>query len=274
MSEVKSGIYKIVNVVNNKIYIGSAFNLKQRKSEHFSKLKKGKHVNIHLQRSFNKHGIKNFEFKIIEYVENKAIILDREQYWIDFYGIDNIYNICSVAGNTSGIKQSKESVRKRVEKITGMKRSNETKAKMSLASKGRKLGPMSDAEKKKRKDNSSLKIKIICIDTNIIYESIIEAARQIGCRASDLVNLLKGRQKTVNGLHFMKLEDYNNSTEFEINIIASFSHKRKVICIEDNIVFNSINEASKKYDIERRCINQCCAGRTRTAGGYHWKYAD
>lgn len=49
--EVKSGIYKITNVVNNKIYIGSACNIMQRFSNHKSSLRKGKHHSIYLQRS-------------------------------------------------------------------------------------------------------------------------------------------------------------------------------------------------------------------------------
>ncbi|MEQ8172689.1 MAG: GIY-YIG nuclease family protein, partial [Candidatus Eremiobacterota bacterium] len=59
-----SGIYCIINRVNQKIYIGSAKNLKDREKQHFSLLKNNKHVNKYLQNSYNKHGYENFEFKI------------------------------------------------------------------------------------------------------------------------------------------------------------------------------------------------------------------
>jgi group I intron endonuclease len=43
---MKSGIYKIVNIVNDKIYIGSSSALTSRNKEHFKNLEKGKHHSI------------------------------------------------------------------------------------------------------------------------------------------------------------------------------------------------------------------------------------
>ena len=50
-----SGIYKITNIINNKFYIGSAVDLKEREYEHFRRLFKNNHCNILLQNSFNKY---------------------------------------------------------------------------------------------------------------------------------------------------------------------------------------------------------------------------
>ena len=50
------GIYKIINVVNNKFYVGSAVDLKRRKTRHFSELRTGKHNNRYLQSSWDKYG--------------------------------------------------------------------------------------------------------------------------------------------------------------------------------------------------------------------------
>ena len=36
----RAGVYQIRNLVNGKIYVGSSINLKQRKTSHFSKLRK------------------------------------------------------------------------------------------------------------------------------------------------------------------------------------------------------------------------------------------
>jgi len=84
MSEkIKSGIYKIVNLVNNKIYIGSAKNLNKRWKRHLADLKNQSHHNIHLQRSWEKHGESKFIFEIIEYVEDVTSLYEREQYYID-----------------------------------------------------------------------------------------------------------------------------------------------------------------------------------------------
>ena len=52
------------------------------------------------------------------------------------------------------------------------------------------------------------------------------------------------------------------------------SRQKKVICVETQEVFDSINEAAKVVDIVHSGISDCLAGRKKTAGGYHWKYYD
>jgi group I intron endonuclease len=71
---MESGIYGIKNIVNNKIYVGSALNIKKRWYEHKYKLKYNKHANKHLNDACNKYGINNFEFIIIERVEPSKLI--------------------------------------------------------------------------------------------------------------------------------------------------------------------------------------------------------
>lgn len=46
---------------------------------------------------------------------------------------------------------------------------------------------------------------------------------------------------------------------------------KKVICLETQQMFDTIKDASKwcKGDVA-----QCLRGRTKTAGGYHWKYVE
>ncbi|MHA1342378.1 MAG: GIY-YIG nuclease family protein [Promethearchaeota archaeon] len=68
---LNSGIYQILNKINNKIYIGSAVDLKQRKNSHFNTLDKNKHWNKYLQRSYNKYGKENFKFQILLYCNKK-----------------------------------------------------------------------------------------------------------------------------------------------------------------------------------------------------------
>ena len=51
----KSGIYQIVNKVNDKRYIGSSSNIDNRRKKHLSMLKSGSHENSHIQRSYNKY---------------------------------------------------------------------------------------------------------------------------------------------------------------------------------------------------------------------------
>lgn len=60
-------IYKIVNLVNNKTYIGQTVReWDVRRNEHIRGLKKGCHRNDHLQSAWDKYGSNNFEFRLIE----------------------------------------------------------------------------------------------------------------------------------------------------------------------------------------------------------------
>ena len=49
---------------------------------------------------------------------------------------------------------------------------------------------------------------------------------------------------------------------------------KKVINIDTGETFNSISEAALKYGTQATHISGCCKGRRKTAGGYHWEYAE
>jgi len=92
--EKKKGIYKIINIINNKYYVGSTLDLYQRKTTHFRKLRINKHHCIHLQNAWNKYGEENFKFEIIEELNNLSLeeIRDIEQKYIN-NDFNNQYNI-------------------------------------------------------------------------------------------------------------------------------------------------------------------------------------
>ena len=95
---MNSGIYKITNKKNNKVYIGSSINLKSREYKHFWMLRKNIHDNIFLQRSFNKDGIENFIFEIIDNC-GYDLLIDMENFFITQYRSTNMehgYNLATV----------------------------------------------------------------------------------------------------------------------------------------------------------------------------------
>ena len=83
-------IYKIINDINNKIYIGKTnFDIKKRFQEHIHDSKKG-YQNRPLYKAMNKYGIEHFHIKEIEETD---IPEEREVYWINFYNsYKNGYN--------------------------------------------------------------------------------------------------------------------------------------------------------------------------------------
>lgn len=88
------GIYKIINIINNKYYIGSSVDLQSRKANHFRKLKINRHHCAHLQNAWNKYGEENFKWEIVEILNDLdlAEIRKVEQKYIDA-DFDNQYNI-------------------------------------------------------------------------------------------------------------------------------------------------------------------------------------
>ena len=93
---LKSGVYKITNKINGRIYIGSAKEFKRRCNQHRIGLIKKKHTNKFLQADFNKCGEDAFVFEVIEVVEgpqeNRLLI---EQTYIKNYydDQDQCYNL-------------------------------------------------------------------------------------------------------------------------------------------------------------------------------------
>lgn len=68
------GIYKIQNTITLQIYIGLSNDIIKRKKSHISSLLNNKHDNKHLQRSFNKYGINNFQFTVLDSNKNYSKI--------------------------------------------------------------------------------------------------------------------------------------------------------------------------------------------------------
>lgn len=99
------GIYKITNLINNKIYIGSSKNLRVRLWKHRALLRHNKHCNPHLQNSWNKYGENNFDYSILELCD-ESNQYEREQYYIDTYHPE--YNIAEKVELPSYSKESRK----------------------------------------------------------------------------------------------------------------------------------------------------------------------
>ena len=126
------GIYKIT--MEDRFYIGSSKNINQRKRTHIRTLEQGIHSNIVMQRSYNKN--KHFKFDVMFYCSPESRLIE-EQRLIDIY-IDNpkSLNISRSAFAPTSNEKQKEATRKA---CIGRVTSPETRMKISLAGKGRKV---------------------------------------------------------------------------------------------------------------------------------------
>ena len=128
MEQSKGGVYKIVNKLNNKIYIGSSEDILRRWSRHKSLLLRNKHTNRHMQNDFNK--LKSslsesenpidtiLEFSFLEFEDDKKKRDDIEQKYLDQYfdNHKNCYNHMSKVIYTYGSKDyfKSEEFKKRI----------------------------------------------------------------------------------------------------------------------------------------------------------------
>lgn len=163
----KAGIYCIVNVCNQKKYIGSSKNLYRRLMSHRSALRKGIHENKKLQNSWNKHGEDNFQYYILEYCQESNLI-SKEQYYINH--IKPWYNI--------------------VQEVERLSFPEESRTKMSIS---RKIGIASGSIKLYQEKP----IYQYSLDGFYLreYKSIKEASSISGVARSSINRFLEGKYK-------------------------------------------------------------------------------
>ena len=186
-----SGVYKIINKINKKIYIGSSKDISKRWNEHKSSFINKKHHSKHLQRSIEKYGIDNFVFEVICYCDIKNL-LRFEQKCLDIYkpwDREVGYNICKVAGSTLGVVPSQE-----------------TRNKISASNKGKSLD-------KKRKNLNILqelkrrKIERVDLITGEIkeYASLRDANRD-GFNLGNILRCCQNERPKHKGFYWKYLE--------------------------------------------------------------------
>lgn len=106
-------IYKIINKVNGKFYLGSTVQFDRRRKMHIWKLIKGTHHSSYLQNAFNKYGIDAFEFHIL--YESKDIKKD-EQKELDSLDWSVSYNIArtSTGGDRNKHHPNRDAIYKKL----------------------------------------------------------------------------------------------------------------------------------------------------------------
>ena len=101
-----SAIYAIVNSVTRDMYVGSAVAVNRRWSTHRRDLANQCHYNTRLQRAYDKYGKDVFDWEIVQFVDDRSKLIDREQFWINFF--TPAYNGRPVANSPLGTKHSAE----------------------------------------------------------------------------------------------------------------------------------------------------------------------
>lgn len=131
----KSGVYRWINNINGKSYIGSSSKLNVRFLQYFNTnylLNKTliKKSNSIIYNSILKNGYSNFTLEILEYCTTDNCI-DKEQYYFDLLKPE--YNLLPKAGSWLGFKHSEETLAKMAPSHLGKTHTLETRTKIGEA---------------------------------------------------------------------------------------------------------------------------------------------
>jgi group I intron endonuclease len=140
----ESGIYRIRNLVNDKVYIGSTTEMGfcERLKDHLRSLRRNAHGNSHLQHAWNHYGEDAFIFEILEPITDKTLIQEREQFHIDSVSPEQRYNIAPAAPGRPLSNETKAKISARVSAtLKGHFVSDETKRRLSESHLGKKKSP-------------------------------------------------------------------------------------------------------------------------------------
>jgi len=190
------GIYKITNKINGKCYIGQSNDIHRRWKQELAPNAK---LNPHLARAFEKYGIDNFEFEIIEECQREQLN-EREQFYIEIYhSIDPKLGYNKTEGGDGNLGRH-------------FIMSEEQKEKIRKANSGRKytddkLVNIRYACQHKIDPNQ---IVIYCYETNKYYLSIGKAAKELNICKNSIRYVISGKTKRTNNYRFCKITDSIN----------------------------------------------------------------
>lgn len=272
----------IRNLANGKVYIGQSQSVKRRVLNHKNYLAQGIHRNIHLQRAYDKYGVENFKYSVVEYCDI-SMLNEREIFWIEHYNsFHNGYNL-TLGGSGS----------------RGYTVSDKTKAKMAASRRdfSGELNPMygkswkdyTDEEMiKKHSENISRALlqlpreHVFCLNTGIEYTSVRDAAQKTGLTVGAIGNSCrKGAScnpvpPSTERLNFAYHRNYVLMSDTEIRQRISDSQHylqnknnpkaKKVVNLNTGEVFLSLLSGAEKYHIESSSISSCLAGIRCSAG--------
>jgi len=220
-------VYKITNLINNKIYIGqTVLTLEKRWYNHTTKANRKSTMLI--SRSIAKYGAENFNKEIIDVANTQLELNEKEIFWINKLNARDInigYNISKggTGGNIIKNLSNKEDIyKKRAASNRGKKRTAEFKLSCSIRKKGQKLT-------KETKDKISKSLS-----GNTLSKETKEKIRISGVGR---IHSEETKQKM------------SKSAEHRLNL-----HVKKKINIDD-IIYDSILDASKKLNISSTLIH-------------------
>lgn len=133
----KPGIYIIINLVNNKVYVGQSIHVSLRLTQHKKALINNKHHNYHLQNAFNKYALANFAFIPLLFCQEDLLDTLEKVYITDYESLDPLFGYNKNSGGNLNKRPSQETLKKQSLSHMGQKASPKQKQIISALFKGK-----------------------------------------------------------------------------------------------------------------------------------------
>ena len=118
--------------------------------------------------------------------------------------------------------------------------------------------------KEKRKKQVMISNKILCVETNEIFDSANEVEKKKNFSAK-YIRTSCNDKNTAYGYHWKYIKPKKRKKSKNKN-------SKIVLCIETNEKYLSITEAQRKTNIKH--IRDACIGKRKSAGKLHWKFIE
>ena len=195
----KINIYKIINLINGKSYIGQTVSdIEKRYKQHTQKCSGCRR----LKEAFEEFGKDNFRISLIDQAETEQEAFEKEALWIKKENTlyPNGYNLLLGGfsnGHTEDTKQKMSQTRKGKHPRWATEASTSLEARTKRSESHKQLG--SSVWTEERRFNAQIgamkRAKPISDQNGIIYNSLADAARKTGCHRSAIQKVLKGEYK-------------------------------------------------------------------------------
>ena len=282
-------IYKITNLVNNKIYIGQTLQpIQNRWYQHISTAFKENSSNKYaIHYAIRKYGIKNFSFDIIEEVSND-FLNERECYWIKELNTHisnhNGYNMTfgGEGRNTTNINLIASLWKQgltltEISKETGYSR---VTCSMHLKSLGFTTKDFFTRRENYNSKKFSNKIFQYSLQGKLIkqWNSLAEIKRELNYEPSLLSLCINRKVRTAYGYLWVKNQEEIQEALKRYNELK-YKKNRPVnqYSLEGEFIqqWESAELAGKFLKIDPSAIRRCCnkIPKYKTSKGYKWEYA-
>ena len=223
-------VYQHKNKINGQMYFGIT---SRTPSERWGKNGSYYKTTSHFYSAIQKYGWDNFEHNILYQNLTKEEACEIEKSLIKKYKTQDRkfgYNILeggqatelpievrekmskAMMGNKNGLGHpcSEEKKKKISDSQKGRKFSEEHKRKLSEAAKQRRV-PCSQDKRKKLSQNYPKQKRVYCVETDTIYRSVQECARQLHLYATNVSKVCRGIHQTTGGYHLKYYDDMINA---------------------------------------------------------------